>query len=337
MIRRGDVLMKLIPLAALACNLASAQQPSTTTLTIDVGNVVLYQEDIYDPVKFARNPNTTPSAGIGSNGAIANFAVVTIIGDIIAVNGQPARGLYAGRTRVLNANLTPVPGQAIADVSREAMREHILEILQPDGTPVGSIMALGFSGGNPPPGQPSTERANWAIAGGTGAFLGVRGQILGTGGVGRPASMAEDPANRRLNGGSTNRFIAHIVPMIVPQIVTTANGPAITHSSDFSLVNASKPAAAGEILALFAMGLGPVRGVVTGDPFPSNPVASVNSPVQVLVNGKAAELIGAVGFPGSVDGYQVNFRVPADIAKGPATIQVSAAWISSVPLSIAVQ
>jgi len=217
------------------------------------------------------------------------------------------------------------------------MREHIFEILQPDGTPVGTIMAMGLSGGNAPPGQPSTERANWAIAGGTGAFLGARGQVEGTGSAGRAASMAEDPANRRLNGGITNRFVAHIVPMTVPQIVPTAAGPAITHSSDFSLVNASKPAAAGEILALFATGLGPAHGVVTGDPFPSNPSASVNSPVQVLVNGNAAEVIGAVGYPGSVDGYQVNFRVPSDTPKGTASIQVTAAWISSTPVSIAVQ
>jgi uncharacterized protein (TIGR03437 family) len=148
--------------------------------------------------------------------------------------------------------------------------------------------------------------------------------------------MAEDPANRRLNGGNPNRFILHIIPMTVPQIVNTSNGPAITHSSDFSLVTELKPAAPGEILSLFAAGLGPVRGVVTGDPLPSNPPAAVNSPVQVMVNGNAAEVIGAVGYPGSVDGYQVNFRVPAETIKGPATIQVTAAWIPSMPVSIPV-
>ena len=127
--------------------------------------------------------------------------------------------------------------------------------------------------------------------------------------------MAEDPANRRLNGGNPNRYIVHIIPMTVPQIVTNANGPAITHSSDFSLVNTSKPAAPCEILSLFATGLGPVRGAVSGQPLPSNPAAAVNSPVQVMVNGTPAELIGAVGYPGVVDGYQVSFRVPSDTPK----------------------
>ncbi len=331
MIRRGRELITVIPIAIATCHLASAQEPPIVTLTIDLGNVLEYQEDIGDPGKFAKNLNITPSAGF------ANFGVATLLGDIVAVNGRPAKGLYAGRTRVIGASPNPNPGGAIADVSRTAMREHMFEILQPDGTPIGSIMAIGFSGGNPPPGQPSTERANWAIAGGTGAFLGARGQVEGTGTAGRAASMAEDPANRRLNGGNPSGYILHIIPMTLPQIVTTANGPAITHSSDFSLVDPSKPAAAGEVLSLFATGLGPVRGVATGQRFPSNPPAPVNSPVQVMVNGNPAEVIGAVGYPGSVDGYQVNFRLPADISKGSAMIQVSSAWIPGTPVTVAVQ
>ena len=336
MIRTPGSFSTLIALAITACRLVSAQQPPSITLTIDLGDVVEYQQDMYDPAKFARNAAITPSLGIGSSGAIANFTVVTLIGDVMAVNGQPAKGLYAGRTRVLNTNRSAAPGQAIADVTRTALREHIFEILQADGTPVGTIMAMGFSGGNAPPGQPSTERANWAITGGTGAYLGAQGQVEGTGSAGRAASTAEDPANRRLNGGNSNRYFLHIIPMTVPQIVTTANGPAITHS-DFSLVTTSKPAAADEILSLFATGLGPVRGVVRGDPFPSNPPAPVNSPVAVIVNGTAAEVIGAVGYPGAVDGYQVNFRMPSGTPKGSATVQLSSAWITGTPVSIAVQ
>ena len=335
MIRVANLATTMILVVVAVSHLALGQQPPTATLTIDITNQLQYQDDIYDPVKFARNPSITPSIGIGTG--ILNFAVATVLGDIVAVNGQPAKGLFAARDRFILANIAPVPGQAIADVRRNAIREFTYEILQPDGTPIGSIMGMGLNVGSPPPGQPSTEMANWVIAGGTGAFLGARGQVEGSGGAGRAASMAEDPANRRLNGGNQNRYFLHIIPMTVPQIVTTASGPAIVHSVDFSLVTASKPAAAGEILSLIATGLGPVRGVVTGQPFPSNPVAAVNSPVHVLVNGTLAEVLGAVGYPGSLDGYQVNFRMPSDTAKGPASIQVSAAWISSAEVTIAVQ
>src|SRR5262249_49806025 len=116
----------------------------------------------------------------------------------------------------------------------------------------------------------------------------------------------------------------------------TPNGPAITHSGDFTLVSATKPAIAGEVLSLFATGLGPVVPAVDpGQPFSSN--ARVNSPVAVTVNGKSTEFLAAAGLPGAVDGYQVNFRMPPDIAKGTATVQVSAAWISGAPVSIPVQ
>jgi uncharacterized protein (TIGR03437 family) len=126
--------------------------------------------------------------------------------------------------------------------------------------------------------------------------------------------------------------------MFVPQIVTTATGPAVAHASDFALVSGTKPATAGEILSLFATGLGPTRpGANPGTPFPSSPLVAVNSPVEVTVNGKLAEVLAAVGFPGAVNGYQVNFRVPPDTVKGVATIQVSAAWVAGAPVSITVQ
>jgi len=128
------------------------------------------------------------------------------------------------------------------------------------------------------------------------------------------------------------------MPQERPEILMTPNGPAATHSSDFSLVTATKPAAAGEILSVFASGLGPTKpGVDPGSAFPPSPAAVVNSPVEVTVNGQPAEVLGAVGYPGAVDGYQVNFRLPPNTAAGTATIQVSAAWIAGAPVKIAIR
>ena len=221
--------------------------------------------------------------------------MTTEMGDIVVVNGQPARGTYVARNRVLGASPTPSAGRAIADVTRTGFREQIFEILKSDGTPVGTIVGLGFSGVGAPPGQPAAERGNWVIVGGTGAFLGARGQEEGAGNVVRTASIAEDPANRRQNGGGPSRYFLHVIPMTPPQIAIAPNGPAVTHSTDFTLVSASKPASAGEVLSLFATGLGPtVPSVDFGQPFPSTP-AAVNSPITVTVNGKPAEVLAAVG------------------------------------------
>ena len=67
------------------------------------------------------------------------------------------------------------------------------------------------------------------------------------------------------------------------------------------------------------------------------PLANVTSPLTVLVNGEAAEVLGAVGYPGAVDAYQVNFQVPADSAKGAVSVQVVAAWIPSPAVTIVIQ
>ena len=269
-----------------------------------------------------------------------------VFGDIVAVNGQPAKGVYVGRPVGIVLTPTPKPGQAIADTAHASLRSHTFEILKIDGTPVGTMMSFGLDAGLPPPGAPSypvAARGDFTIFGGTGAFLGARGELVQRQQAleavpPRAASMAEDPANRRINGGGTIRFFLHVIPLTTPQIATSAGGPAVTHSADFTPVTASKPAAVGEILSLFATGLGPTNpGVDPGQPFPSSPATAVNSPVNVTVNGKPAEVLAAVGFPGAVDGYQVNFRVPPDAVKGVATIQVSAAWIAGPPVSITIQ
>ena len=241
----------------------------------------------------------------------------------------------------VSQTLSPVSGQAIADTQRGGAITQTFEILDINGQPIGTIVAAGVSGGTPPPGAPAAvTQANNAIVGGTGAYFGARGyvgQAVATVAL-RRASMAEDPSKRRINGGGKTRYLVQMIPMTYPEIAMTSAGPAVTHSNDFSLVTPAKPAAPGEILSMFVLGLGPTSpGVDPGQPFPSSPPAAVNSPVDVKVNGVSAEVLAAVGDPGEVDGYQVNFRVPTDAASGPATVQVSAAWIAGAPVNILIQ
>ena len=334
MIQATKTLAMTVLLVAVRCNLGLGQAPPVTILQIDMENTVQYRGDVSDPSKLATQPNAVPAT------IPRNFEEVQLIADIVAVNGQPAKGTRTADQRLYNLTTAPSPGQAISDTVRTATVLQTFEILSPDGTAIGSIFVVGAFAGAPPPGAPlSTTGGNNAIVGGTGAFLGARGQAGPAGAnTARQASMAEDPANRRLNGGGAQRWVLHVIPMSIPQVVSTPAGPAVTHSSDFSLVSAAKPAAAGEVLSVFMTGLGPTRpGVDPGQPFPVSPPAVVNSPVDVKVNGKSAEVLAAVGFPGTVDGYQVNVRVPSDTAKGTATIQVSAAWISGTPVNITIQ
>ena len=317
-------------------------QGSAATLVVGLENVVEYQMDTTDLSKWGTNPNITSSKAAQGIGVGCTDIPTVALGDIVSVNGDPARGTYVARGTGLCLSPTPTVGvDAIADISANSLRDETYYILQSDGaTPIGTIMVNGLNGSVPQPPGPPVGGTNLAIVGGTGAFLGSRGQRGSDPGITgiRAASITEDPANRRQNGGGHGFFTFYVIPMFRPEVVITPNGPAVTHSNDFSLVSSAMPATAGEILSLFATGLGPTRAsLAPGQPFPSSPLAVVNSPVAVTVNGEAAEVLSAVGYPGAVDGYQVNFRVPPDTPKGPVSIQVTAAWIPGAPVSITVQ
>jgi uncharacterized protein (TIGR03437 family) len=300
---------------------------------VEINNYVPYHVDVPDPATFASNPAIVP-------GTVRVFQRFMFIGDIVSVNGQPAKGIWTATAANLFASPTPPAKQAIADAVRQNIIQMYFDLMQTDGTPIGSIMATGLTRGSPPPGAPLIQTGDtMAIIGGTGAFLGVRGQagVIDLGSP-RQASAMEDPANRRTNGGATRSYVLHLIPMATPEIAMVGTSPAIEHSSDFSLVTTAKPARAGEVLTLYATGLGPTRpGVDPGKPFPTTGLQIVNSPVQVVVNGRAVPAMYAGGYPGSVNGYQVNFRLPDDVASGVAALSLSAAWVPGSEVKIPVQ
>jgi hypothetical protein len=299
MTTRGTLLLAAAISVALFLKAAYGQGSSGEILAVDVENYVLYSEDTFDVSKLAIDPKPTTAA------PSRNFTSSVQIGDIVAVNGHPAKGTLTRYVRRISLATAPDPGTGtgIADTLRGGLNTDTFEILTSDGSPIGTIMSSGLTVGSPPPGAPlAVTQVNAAILGGTGAFLGARGQfgqaVTSQTIPIRQASVTEDSANRRLNGGGRVRFILHVITMSVPQIVATPSGPAVTHSSDFSPVTASKPASAGEILSVFLTGLGPTRpGVDPGTPFPASPLNAVNSPVVVQVSGKEAEVLAAVGFP----------------------------------------
>lgn len=338
-LRQGKPALVTALFAAVCSQFSLAQVAPSTVLQIDLADVVLYSTDVPDPLRYATDPN------IPTRGAVRNFYTATHIGDIVAVNGQQVKGTYTSVNQVLALRPTPDSGFAIADTHRNTAAAVTLEILKSDGTPIGTIIASGLSGGTPPPGSPVppstilTGGHNFAITGGTGAFLGVRGQLGSAPPVARSTSSTEDPVNRRRHrgGNGTWRWIAHLIPMATPRVVTSDGVPAVFHS-DFSPVTEARPARAGEVLILQATGLGPtVPAVEPGQPFPADANLPVNSPLGVKVNGQETDVVSAVGWPGLVDTYRVDFRVPSGMAAGTTSVELSAAWIAGATLRIPVQ
>jgi uncharacterized protein (TIGR03437 family) len=156
----------------------------------------------------------------------------------------------------------------------------------------------------------------------------------------RTASVREGPANRRTNGGGRWRTIFYIWPKYRPSVDVTAAGPAVYHTADFSPVTAASPARAGELLTVAARYLGLTRPDLLPPgtrPFKADPIEAVNSPIEVTVSGKEAEVINKIGWPGTYDLYRVDFRVPSGHPPGQAVLQLTAAWIPGPEVKIPVQ
>jgi len=86
---------------------ASGQAGRIIELRIDIENYVPYNYDFLDPARFATLAHRTPAPpGVP-------FGQILIIGDIVAVNGEPAKGVWVLRATNLflttGINVTP-PG-----------------------------------------------------------------------------------------------------------------------------------------------------------------------------------------------------------------------------------
>jgi hypothetical protein len=57
---------------------------------------------------------------------------------------------------------------------------------------------------------------------------------------------------------------------------------------------------------------------------------------MVTVNGINAQILGAMGVPNAINGYQVNFQMPTTPG-GFLLVQLTSAWIGSAPVHMRVQ
>jgi len=321
---------QLFKLALGVIAFCAATFGQTSLVAVDIENLVIYNQDTADVANWASSPEKTDPIGGGNQ----TFVPVIWLADVVAVNGTSAKGTWTARGTYVFRTTTLTPGRAIADSSAAFIFDWMVDLILPDGRPVGTIMATGWGGtGKTPSGPSSFLAGNMTIVGGTGAYLGIRGQA-GQGGntIGpRDASMREDPAYRRILGGGKRRYVFHIIPLESPQIT------GVFHT-DFTPVTALSPARAGEMLIAQATGLGPtLPGVDPGQPFPLAALQEVNSPVDVTVNGKASTVLNKVGWPGQVGAYRIDFQVPDGTAAGTVTIQLSAAWIAGPSASLPVR
>ncbi len=106
--------------------------------------------------------------------------------------------------------------------------------------------------------------------------------------------------------------------------------------SNFSLVNAANPAAPGEMIQIYANGLGAVSNQpATGNPAPSSPLAQTSTLPVVTIGGQQAMVTLSALMPGSSALYTaVNIVVPLSLAPGTYPITVTIGGQTSQALTI---
>src|SRR5436190_125106 len=122
-------------LGAAFIGIVGGQTAPAVILSVNIENVVIYQQDFGDATRFATVPTIVPAP------AIRNFVPVIWLADIVAVNGKPAKGTWTVRGTLLSRGTAP--GDAIADSGASFFFDWVFDVRQVDGTQIGTIMASG--------------------------------------------------------------------------------------------------------------------------------------------------------------------------------------------------
>jgi uncharacterized protein (TIGR03437 family) len=143
------------------------------------------------------------------------------------------------------------------------------------------------------------------------------------------------------NNGANSNTVTVPLAATSPGVYTldqSGSGPGAILHADFSLVNASNPATAGETVLVYLTGMGTVNPSVSdGTAGTPTTLYRSNADVGVLVAGKPAAVSFnglAPGFPGL---YQLNVTLPSPLgASGnvPLVIQTNNAYHDQVDIPV---
>lgn len=296
--------------------IALGQAASEARVTVQLDKFSWYWED-GDPNNFGTI--NKPLAPLPA-GTVKPMMRNAIIADVVSVNGKPARGTYVSHGLSLSTTNT--------DLGRNHAHYFVLSMQTPERVQIGDLFGTFLSSGGAAPGAPPGA-GNWAVYGGSGAYLGIRGQGSNAGGSNYHITlMKEDTAARRTNSGGQLKLDFFLSGIDVPEIQTASH-------EDGSPVTNSNPARAGETLMLQVKANWPTRPPrQPGATFASDPLQRIAVPLEATVNDLPAEVINAVAWPGTHDRYRVDVRLPAP-GNPEATLNLLAGYImASAPYKI---
>jgi uncharacterized protein (TIGR03437 family) len=141
-----------------------------------------------------------------------------------------------------------------------------------------------------------------------------------------------------INGDLLGNVVNFSLAAASPAFFTNSGTIVDARDSGSHLIGAGNPATRGQVVALYANGLGAVTNTpASGDPAGSSPLSNtVNTPI-VMIGGQQA----SVGFSGLAPGYaglyQLNVTVPANISAGTQNVTVQINGVTSPLATLPIQ
>ena len=125
-----------------------------------------------------------------------------------------------------------------------------------------------------------------------------------------------------------------------PGLASFADGSVIAQDLGYNLITTAHPAQAGEVIILYATGLGATNPEVASGavaPSPPMPLAQVTVGPQVTVGGTKAQVVFAGLSPGSIGLYQIDVVIPASAGTGNLPLVVTQGGVASNTVTVPVQ
>jgi uncharacterized protein (TIGR03437 family) len=302
----------------------------------DTGNNVIRQV-MPDGTIYTIAGQTT--AGFAGDGALALAALLNAPAGIVEDGSGALYFADTNNNRVRRMVPQAAPPPAVAPVVALPLFTAVNAASLAAG-PIapGEILTIYGSGIGPQQGIPGTLDSSGLVANLLGGsevhFDGVPAPLFyaqaGQINVQAPYTIAGQAATyvEVLYQGQTVAANNLTVALAAPAIFPTVLNP------DGSWNSATNPAPQGGIITFFATGEGVTNGSNVAGQAASAPYATPQMPVAVTVGSGTAAVLFAGEAPGLVGMLQVDAQLPAGLASGPLTLQMTVGAISAPPLTI---
>ena len=140
----------------------------------------------------------------------------------------------------------------------------------------------------------------------------------------------------KVNGLYSNPVLINTTA-VAPGLASFADGTVIAQDTNYQLITANHPAHAGEVIILYATGMGPTNpAVATGTVTPGSLIQVAVAP-QVTVGKANAQVLFAGLSPGSVGLYQIDVVIPAEAGTGNVPLVVTQSGVASNTVTVPIE